>query len=218
MQSWKTTTTKKHTQNSHTYVHKRNRVRFHLYQYEYVHCAYRCNNINTKKKEWKMESGTYSRSASNGMRRGTCCKSRCEQSTVWPVHVQTRGHFWSMLLLPSPPPIAVFAKFVPCTKMPTLPTLLNVPNDESPFPYGINCNSKITKLVVVAFTTQLSGGFFIFDIISHIYVDCCCSLQLSFVYEFDDVRSLVCWMQITNAHTQFLCLVLNSSRRQKFPF
>lgn len=106
------------------------------------------------------------------MRRGTCCKSRCEQSTVWPVHVQTRGHFWSMLLvpLPPPPPTFVFAKFVPCTKMPTLPTLLNVPNDESPFPYGINCNSKITKLVVVAFTTQLSGGFFIFDIISHIWL------------------------------------------------
>lgn len=118
------------------------------------------------------------------MRLGTCCKSRCEQSTVWPVHVQTRGHFWSMLLVPPPIPLpllpmmpltlvptaAVFAKFVPCTKMPTLPTLLNVPNDESPFPYGINCNSKITKLVVVAFTTQLSGGFFIFAIISHIWL------------------------------------------------
>lgn len=117
------------------------------------------------------------------MRLGTCCKSRCEQSTVWPVHVHTRGHFWSMLLVPPmmpfAPPIdvvavaddaAVFAKFVPCTKMPTLPTLLNVPNDESPFPYGINCNSKITKLVVVAFTTQLSGGFFIFAIISHIWL------------------------------------------------
>lgn len=135
----------------------------------------------------KLKVGTYSRSASNGMRRGTCCKSRCEQSTVWPVHVQTRGHFWSMLLVPPPPPpppIAVFAKFVPCTKMPTLPTLLNVPtllNDESPLPHGINCNSKRTKLVVVAFTTQLSGGFFIIDIISHIYVDSYCTLQLSFV-------------------------------------
>lgn len=141
------------------------------------------NNINIQKIGITFEKkckGTYSRSASSGMRRGTCCKSRCEQSTVWPVQVQTRGHFWSMLLLLPPPPIAVFAKFVPCTKMPTLPTLLNVPNDESPFPHGINCNSKITKLVVVAFTTQLSGGFFIFDIISHIYVGCCCLHQLSF--------------------------------------
>lgn len=103
------------------------------------------------------------------MRRGTCCKSRCEQSTVWPVHVQTRGHFWSMLLIPWPP-MPVFAKFVPCTKIPTLPTLLNVPNDESPLPNGIDCNSNITKLVVVAFTTQLSGGFFIFDIVSHIWL------------------------------------------------
>lgn len=101
------------------------------------------------------------------MRRGTCCKSRWEQSTVCPVQVHTRGHFWSMLLVP---PAFVLAKFVPCTKMPTLPTLLNVPNDESPFPYGINCNSKITKVVVVAFTTQLSGGFFIFNIISHIWL------------------------------------------------
>lgn len=110
-------------------------------------------------------NGTYSRSASKGIRRGTCCKSLCEQSTVCPVHVQTRGHFWSMLLVPT----FVFARLVPCTKIPTLPTLLNVPN-ESPFPYGISCNNKITKLVAVAFTTQLSGGFFIFDIISHIWL------------------------------------------------
>lgn len=100
------------------------------------------------------------------MRRGTCCKSRCEQSTVGPVHVQTRGHFWSMLLVPT----FVFAELVPCTKMPTVPALLNVPNDESPFPYGISCNSKITKMVVVAFTAQLSGGLFIFDIIFHIWL------------------------------------------------
>lgn len=121
-----------------------------------------------------MTKYTYSRSTSTGIRRGTCCKSRCEQSTVWPVHVHTRGHFWSTLLYPILvlPPIFVLAKFVPWMKMPTLPTLLCEPNDVSPFPYGINCNSnsKITKLLIVAVTTQLSGGFFIFDIISHIWL------------------------------------------------
>lgn len=107
---------------------------------------------------------TYSRSVSGGIRLGTCCRSRCEQSTVCPVQVQTRGHFRSMLLLPMPkllePP-----KFVPWMKMPTPLALL----------YGSAlpslANSTIANRTMAH--RRISGGFLIIiDIFLCSYVVC----------------------------------------------
>lgn len=143
---------------------------------------------------------TYSRSASNGIRRGTCCKSRCEQSTVCPVHVQARGHFWSMLLNPlpagllllPPPPMFALAKLVPWMKMPTVPLLtpFALAPYKSPFPCGINCNSKMPTMAVVALTAQLSGGFFIFFFCSLVFSGWCefSTIPEKLKFLFDDDR------------------------------
>lgn len=134
-------------------------------QMNHVHAMMR--KIRNKKEKKNVFFFTYSRSVSNGIFLGTCCKSLCEQSTVCPVHVQTRGHFWSIALLPT----FVLAKLVPWMKMPTLPTLLLCdPNGVSPLPYGISCTININIPMVAAFTTRRIGGLFFFDIISHIWL------------------------------------------------
>lgn len=65
-------------------------------------------------KLWVVKRGTYSRSVSTGIRRGTCPNPRFEQSTVWPEHVHILGQRLS------PPPLLLLPTWMPTPPLPRL--------------------------------------------------------------------------------------------------
>lgn len=104
---------------------------------------------------------------SSGIRRGTCCRSRCEQSIVCPVQEQTRGHFWSALLPPPlpTPKLVVPPKLAPWMKMPTPLALLY--GSASP----LAANRTVANRTIAHW--RISGGFLIIiDIFLCSYVVC----------------------------------------------
>lgn len=101
---------------------------------------------------------------SNGIRRGTWVSDRCEQSTVWPAQVQTRGHFRRS----APPALPRLAPPI-CIPTPLLPIVE---------PYGspvaidgtahTHKTMATTRSRTIVWTTPSNGGL-TFDI-SHVRV------------------------------------------------